>query len=77
MLLAAAAALELIMIVTLDGRNVLVNPKQIVSISEPSESRDAKDKLMTDKVHCVVNLTNGTFISIAEDCPSLRQRLKQ
>jgi uncharacterized protein YlzI (FlbEa/FlbD family) len=69
--------LQLIVFQTLDGRDVHVNPKHVVSISEPSEDRDPKEKLLTDKVHCVINLTNGTKVSVAENCDSVRRRLEE
>lgn len=74
---AFAIVLQLIAFQTLDGREVLVNPKQIVSVSETAEARDPKEKLLTNKAHCVVNLTNGNFISVAEHCDSVRQRLQE
>lgn len=69
--------IEFIILQTLDGRDVHVNPAAIVSISETSETRDPSKKLMTSKVHCVVNMTNGKFITVIEHCDSVRQRLQK
>jgi uncharacterized protein YlzI (FlbEa/FlbD family) len=69
--------LELIVFQTLDGRDVSINPKHIVSISETSEDRAPNERLLTPKVHCVINLTNGTKVSVAEECDNVRQRLEQ
>jgi uncharacterized protein YlzI (FlbEa/FlbD family) len=74
---ALAAVLALIAFQTLDGREVLINPAHIVSVSETAEDRDPKDKLLTGKAHCVVNLSNGKFISVAEPCTSVQRRLQQ
>jgi hypothetical protein len=74
---ALGIVLQLITFVTLDGREVHVSPAHIVSLSETSEDRDPREKLLTDKVHCVINLTNGTRVSVAEVCDSVRRRLEE
>jgi uncharacterized protein YlzI (FlbEa/FlbD family) len=71
-----AAALQLVLIITLDGREVHVNPTHIVSISE-ARDEDDPHKLLTGKVHCVITLTNGKLISAAEDCTSVRHRIEE
>jgi uncharacterized protein YlzI (FlbEa/FlbD family) len=72
-----AVVLELIAFQTLDGREVLVNPAHIVSVSETAEARDQKDRLITSKAHCVINLSSGNIISVAEPCDSVRRRLEE
>ena len=76
-MIALAVVLELIAFQTLDGREVLINPANIVSVSATSEVREPREKLLTDKAHCVINLTNGKFISVAEACASVRRRLEE
>lgn len=76
-MIALAVALQLVAFETLDGREVLVNPAHIVSVSETSETRDAQAKLFTDKVHCILNLTNGTHVSVADSCDVVRRRLEE
>jgi uncharacterized protein YlzI (FlbEa/FlbD family) len=61
--------IEFIVLQTLDGRHVHINPAAIVSIHE------ARGRLVTDKVHCVVSLVNGKFVTVVESCDELR-RLK-
>jgi uncharacterized protein YlzI (FlbEa/FlbD family) len=61
--------IEFIALQTLDGRSVHINPAAIVSISE------ANRRLVTDKVHCVVSLVNGKYVTVIESCDELR-RLK-
>lgn len=68
--------LHLIVLQTLDGRSVYVNPAHVVSVSETREDADPSERLLTDKVHCVINLSNGTKVSVADDCDSIRQRLE-
>lgn len=62
---------------TLDDRDVHVNPSHIISLSETDEHRDPKNKLLTDKVHCVVSLSSGNKISVAENCDSVRKRIEE
>lgn len=70
-------ALELVVFQTIDGRDVHINPKHVVSISETSETRDPGEKLLSDKVHCVINLSNGTKVSVGEHCDLVRHRLEE
>lgn len=66
-----AAALQYIVIQTLDGRTMYVNPKHIVSTSQ------AKGKLVVDAVQCVIYTTDGRIISVAETCNSIKARIEQ
>jgi uncharacterized protein YlzI (FlbEa/FlbD family) len=68
-------ALDMLIVQTLDGREVHINPAHIVSVSETSETRDPREKLVTEKAHCVIILSNGSRVSVAEHCDSVRQRL--
>lgn len=60
---------------TLDGRDVFVNPRAIASISETDES-GKRDRLFDGKVHCVVTLLNGKFVTVVESCDAIRKRLE-
>lgn len=66
--------LELIALQTLDGRIVHVNPQSIVTLVEKIEEKP--NTLLPKGVHCLIGLRNGSFISVAETCGSLRQRLE-
>ena len=67
--------LELMTLHTLDGREILVNPAHIVSLVE-ARSEDDPQNVLHAKVHCVVNLLDAKFLSVEEQCDSIRQRLK-
>ena len=67
------AQMSFVILRTLDGRDVHVNPRQVVSVAKPSPTGKAFDT----KVHCVVYMTDGKFISIAEECDSIRRRLEE
>lgn len=68
-------ALELIVLHTLDGRAVHVNPKHVVSLTEKIEG--VPNRVMTGNVHCVVGLLDGKFISVADRCEVVRELLQR
>lgn len=70
------AGVVLLLLHTLDGRDVYVNPTHIVSVAEVREEHDPR-KLLTGKVRCVVTLSNGKFLTVVEDCASVRRRLDE
>lgn len=74
---ALLVALQFIVFQTIDGRDVHINPKHVVSVSETNEARDPRDRLLSDKVHCIINLTNGTHVSVADSCDVVRRRLEE
>ena len=61
---------------TLDGRDVYVPIAHIVSISDARDESNP-DKWLIDKVHCIITLTTGKFLTVAESCDSVRQRLEE
>jgi hypothetical protein len=65
--------IEFIMVMTLDGRQVEINPSQIVTIARPRDD----DRLVSDKVRCVITLTDGKVISLIEECSHVKQRLEE
>lgn len=71
-----AAVLQFIVVTTLDGREVRINPRHIVSISEARDERDPR-KQLTAKVNCVLTLTNGNLITVADDCTIVNKRLEE
>jgi uncharacterized protein YlzI (FlbEa/FlbD family) len=69
-------AMQLLIVQTLDGREVSVNPTQIVTISEARDDGDPTKQLTTN-VHCVLTLSNGNLVTTVEDCESVRHRLQE
>lgn len=65
-----AAAVELITLSTIDGRAVLVNPEQVTQLREARP--EGPSKQLTDKVRCVISLTDKTYVTVAEDCATVR-----
>lgn len=61
----------LIVVHMIDGRAVILNPQQITSLSE-ARSAENKAKQLHPDVRCVVYLTDGRFVSVAEDCNTVK-----
>jgi uncharacterized protein YlzI (FlbEa/FlbD family) len=69
-------AAQLLVLHTLDGRDVFVVPSHIVSIVEAREEDDPEKK-MTRQVHCSITMTTGKMYTVSEDCASVRKRLEE
>jgi uncharacterized protein YlzI (FlbEa/FlbD family) len=65
----------LIVLHTLDGREIDINPKQITSMREAKED-DEDGKAFTSGVRCMVNLTDGKFVTVVETCAEVRRKLE-
>ena len=61
----------LIVVHMVDGREVTINPKQVTRLAEARQEGDPQKKL-TDEVHCVVYMTDGSYVSVAEECDMVR-----
>ena len=59
---------------TIDGLDVSINPAQITSLY--AKKADRPNKLLTDSAVCVVGLTDGKFVTVIEDCASVRAMIK-
>ena len=73
MIVTILAAVQLVTLHTVDGRVVAIAPEQVTSLTSSKEGQD--NKLVTGAVHCVVNLADGKFISVREDCFVVRKAL--
>jgi hypothetical protein len=63
-----------LVITLLNGSEVRINPREIVSMIE---ARDADDpmKRYTAEVRCVVETTDGKNYTTREECPSIEARV--
>jgi len=66
--------LHLVLLHTVDGRETLVNPEQVTSLTHRNE--DAPNKLLTDTVQCVIGFSNGKFVSVIEHCDEVQRKLE-
>lgn len=67
-------AAQLIVLHTIDGREISINPAQVTSLhaAKPGEA----NKQLALGVRCLVNLTDGKFVSVAESCETVRRMLQ-
>jgi hypothetical protein len=67
--------LHLVVLHTLDGREVSVNPSLVTSLHASKE--DEENKLLIEGVRCVVSLADGKFVSVSETCDVVRKLLEE
>jgi hypothetical protein len=65
-------AVELITLHMIDGRVVQINPDQVTRLIA-AHPGGAPNKALPDAVQCVVRFTDGTFVSVAENCEAVRE----
>jgi hypothetical protein len=69
------AAVALVLLHMIDGRVVLINPKQVTQLlSTPPAG--GPNKVLPDAVQCVVRLSDGSYLSVAEDCDTVRRLME-
>jgi len=66
-----AILFELVVLHTVDGREIDINPAEITQLHE-SHTDDSPDRLLVNGVRCVVSTTDGKFISVREECTEIR-----
>jgi hypothetical protein len=65
-----AAAVLLVLLHTPKGFEVYVNPQNVTSMRADDPSK--QHELMTDAVRCMLNLSDGKFVSVVETCDQVR-----
>ena len=68
----AVTLFQYITLHTLDGRDVHLNTKQIVGIGAPKD-----ELLFAGRAKCIVHMTDGKFVSVAEDCTDIKVRVEE
>lgn len=66
------ASAVLIILHTLDGRELSVNPKQITHLTSRGQGA-----LIVEGVNCAVGLADGKLLSVVETCEQIRAILEQ
>jgi hypothetical protein len=69
--IALAAAVELVVLHMVDGRIVHVNPREVTQLVQPREA--GENKQLPDEVECLIRFTDGTYLSVVEDCDKVRR----
>jgi hypothetical protein len=64
-------ALQFLLLHTLDGRLVYISPLHVVSVGEARI-----DGKLSKDVNCVVNLSDGKFITVVETCSMVKQQIE-
>jgi hypothetical protein len=67
-------AVQFIVLHTVEGHEVYIEPSHVTSLMV---KRDDPRRVMHERVNCLVVMSNGRFLSVAEDCASVRKRLEE
>ena len=67
-------ATRLILLHSVEGHEVTISPDQVTSLRAAIPHRP--NQLITEDVACLVNLTDGKFISVIESCAEVRTLLE-
>jgi hypothetical protein len=67
---------ELLTITLLNGSQMAIAPRYIVSVIEARQADDP-GKHYTEKVRCIVTLIDNKTITTEEECDSIEARLKE
>jgi len=59
-----------------DGTSVVINSDQVTSLRSPSVDPEQRHKRITENAKCQVNLTDGKFVSVQEDCMAVRRLIE-
>jgi hypothetical protein len=71
---ATAIVVHLVLLHTVDGRETLINPDQVASITHKDEGEP--NKLLVNTVQCVIGFSSGKFVSVIEHCDEVKQKLE-
>jgi hypothetical protein len=53
-----------------------INPDQIVSLRAAAPERKDEAKLFHQSVKCLINLADGKFVAVVEDCNTIRNLIE-
>ena len=57
------------------GAEIMVNPREVVAMHAKVPDKD--NEHFTEGVQCLINTTDGKFVSVAEPCETVRRFLQQ
>ena len=58
-----------------NGHEIILNSRQVTSMH--AARPDKPNELVTESVRCVVNTTDGKFVSVIETCDFVRELVRQ
>jgi hypothetical protein len=73
----AAIAFHLILVHTVNGDIIGINPDSITSMRDRAPQNDDDERLMVKGVECMINLNDGKFISVVEHCDEVRKLIEE
>jgi len=72
------AAIVLIVLHSVDGYEIIVNPDQIAVMRPSSEAtKGTPNQLIVTGVHCIIGLSDGKFVSVVETCDAVRALIEK
>lgn len=66
-----AVTLALVLLHGPNGHEILINPATVTSMHAAIEGQ--KNQLVTDEVRCIINTSDGKFVSVVETCDVIRE----
>jgi hypothetical protein len=73
----AAIAFHLIIVHTLNGDVIGINPDSITSMRDRAVQNEDDTRLLPKGVECMINLNDGKFISVVEHCDVVRKLIEE
>ena len=70
------AAVFLLLLHAPDGQEIRIAPDQVTSLHAP-RTDPSSQKHFAPTVHCLINLTDGKFVSVVEECPQIQKLLEE
>lgn len=67
--------LTLLILTGPDGRAVIVNSEHITSMH--AAKPDEPNQLMVEGVRCLINMSDGKFVSVVQTCDEVKKRVAQ
>lgn len=75
-MLTTLVVLHMIVLHTVDGREIDVNAAQITHMREAHDD-NADDKYFTKGVRCMLNLADSKYVTVAETCEAVRKLIEE
>jgi hypothetical protein len=70
-----AQAVALVLLHAPDGHGILINPDSVTSMHAAIAGQ--KNKNISEQVRCLVNTSDGKFVSVIETCDRVRDLFRQ
>ncbi|MET3308119.1 hypothetical protein [Bradyrhizobium diazoefficiens] len=71
-----ATVLHLVVLHAVDGREVYINPNAVTNLQDARQDADPT-KRTARGVACIISLSDGKFVGVAEPCETVREQLER